>query len=181
MKKIIILSTLILLFGLLLASASYFLKETPKNELHQIPLKDVNLSASIPKTYNVEELGSTVIGDKNIELIISRALFETDPSRTGGDRCLPPPKDAPLTEIGALDNKTIFRGQRVGASNYEYFAKDTSQTCYLMPIFTKKFPEFDNISVNFTFKSPDLSDLEKQKYTQIADQIVLSLKDTAKK
>jgi hypothetical protein len=106
---------------------------------------------------------------------------EADPSRTGGDRCLPPPKDTPLTEIGTLDNKTIFRGQRVGTTNYEYFAKDTSQTCYLMPIFTKKFPEFDNISVNFTFKSPDLSDLEKQKYTQIADQIVLSLKDTAKK
>lgn len=180
MKKIIILSILILLFGLLLASASYLLKGTPKNEVQAKLLKDVNLSASIPKTYTVEELGSTVIGDKNIELIISRALFETDPSRTGGDRCLPPPKDTPLTEIGILDNKTIFRGQRAGTTNYEYFAKDTSQTCYLMPLFTKKYPEFDNISVNFTFKSPNLSDLEKQKYMQIADQIVLSLKDTAK-
>jgi len=140
------------------------------------------VSILYPQTMNVNESGNVLleVSDNNISILIKRILHETDPSRTGGDRCLPPPKDTPLTEIGTLDSKAIFRGQRAGTTNYEYFAKDTSQTCYLMPIFTKKFPEFDNISVNFTFKSPDLSDLEKQKYTQIADQIVLSLKDTAK-
>jgi hypothetical protein len=103
-------------------------------------------------------------------------LFDVDPSKTGGDFCSGGGvTKEQLTLIGTVDGKEVFR------KDDAYFAERAGTYCTIMPLFTKKYPDYDGIKVNFTFKSPNLSDLEKQKYTQIADQIVLSLKDTAKK
>ncbi|MEI6327474.1 MAG: hypothetical protein WCO78_05160 [Candidatus Roizmanbacteria bacterium] len=178
-KKIII--AILILIAILAICAKLLLTKKSENFVGY-SFEKARLSVNYPESMSISESGKVLleISDSNISLIIKRIIHDTDPSRTGGDRCLPPPLNTPLTEIGSLDGKTIYRGQRAGVTNYEYFANDLKQTCYLMPLFTKKFPEFDNISVNFTFKSPNLSDLEKQKYMQIADQIVLSLKDTGK-
>lgn len=170
MKKIIFILTLILLMGGIL-----ILFRRPQTTVYLTANTQQKLSVTYPDSMQVDDGFITKISNDFVKIIISRALFDIDPSKTGGDFCSGGGvTKEQLTLVGTVDGKQIFR------KDDAYFAERAGTYCTIMPLFTKKYPDYDGIKVNFTFKSPDLSDLEKQKYTQIADQIVLSLKDTTK-
>jgi len=176
MKKL--LATLSVFLVVAVITFVFFLVYSGKKEKinnKSLVMPELQLEAMAPETFSTQYFGSYVISDSNFELEIARALFSDDPSKTGGDYCGGGgAQKEQLTQVGSLEGKIILRKDGF------YYSPRASIYCTSMPIFTKKYPDYDGIKVNFTFKSPDLSDLEKQKYTQIADQIVLSLKDTAK-
>jgi hypothetical protein len=171
MKKAIFIFVVILLVG-----GVALLFRRPQKTADLTANTQQNLSLSYPETLQIDDGFVTKISNDFVKITISRAIFDVDPSKTGGDFCAGGgATKEQLTFVGTVDGKEIFR------KDDAYFAERAGAYCTIMPLFTKKYPDYDGIKVNFTFKSPNLSDLEKQKYTQIADQIVLSLKDTAKK
>lgn len=176
-KNIYLITAVLLLLAISISLVVYFFLR-PKNTLKFISIQtksDLNLS--VPDSFTkVSDTARSTFEDEKIDFQILRINFTDDPSKTGGDFCSGGGvTKEQLTLIGIVDGKEVFR------KDDAYFAERAGTYCTIMPLFTKKYPDYDGIKVNFTFKSPNLSDLEKQKYTQIADQIVLSLKDTAKK
>jgi hypothetical protein len=170
MKKVVIILVAILIMG----GVILFFRRPQSAKSLTINTQQ-KLSITYPENLLVDDGFITKISNDLVKITISRALFDVDPSKTGGDFCSGGGvTKEQLTLVGTVDDKQVFR------KDDAYFAERAGTYCAIMPLFTKKYPDYDGIKVNFTFKSPDLSDLEKQKYTQIADQIVLSLKDTAK-
>lgn len=173
----LITGTLFLLAVVAFLVVYFFLQPRPKDTLKLISIQTKsNLSLSIPDSITkTSDTARSIFEDENVDFQILRINFTDDPSKTGGDFCSGGGvTKEQLTLVGTVDGKEVFR------KDDAYFAERAGVYCTIMPLFTKKYPDYDGIKVNFTFKSPDLSDLEKQKYSQIADQIVLSLKDTAK-
>jgi hypothetical protein len=168
MKKVIIIILLGVIFVLI---GINLFKRDPEQNLSRVNFTKIQLSALIPSNLQPEDKSVAVLRDSNFEIIIRRGLFSTDPTQTGGDPCGATEQLVNLKKIGLVDGVEIF------SNNYTYFAQKLGMHCTSLPIFGRKYPGFDFVSIIYTFTNPSLTDEQKNAYRKTADEIVLSLQD----
>lgn len=173
-KRIMI---LILSLALLATTALLYIKtqSIAKKDEWLDHTSKTKLTISYPETMKIKDTSYDIaVTNEDFDLFIQRALYtsKNDPSTTGGDSCGGTAEISELTKVGTLDGKAVYRKD---GRYYAYYDR-YHEYCWAINVYTEESPDFDQITVYYKYLNPSLTQAQREEYTRIADQIVLSIR-----